>query len=228
MITACDVFLFVLSPDSVTSQPYRDEATLAASLGKRLVPVSFRDHGDDNLVPEPLREPQWTFIRTATDFQQSVAEPNIAIHTDYELAREHRRLLIAADNWDRHQRRRAYLLRGEAVHLAETWLVAAGANPRQFPRPTALQSSFIVESQRSRRREVRTVITGISAVGLILGIVAIHAWLQRDAQSLTNARLGSKGPRPSRMQTRQSGRESSRLTDRRKPRWKLESPLHVN
>ncbi len=180
LILACDVFLFILSPESVTSTACAAETDIAAQHGKRIIPISYRDHVEDNLVHPALRDVQWTFIRGDAELHDGVMALTEAVRTDYELAREHRRLLLAADNWERNGRARGYLLRREALQAAETWLAASGANPRGLPKPTALQSEFIIRSQRNRRNETRGMVTVVSSVAVTLGILAIYAIVERD------------------------------------------------
>jgi WD40 repeat protein len=181
LILSCDVFLFVLSPDSVMSDACREEVDQAASLGKRMLPVSYRDHGADDQVPASLREPQWTFMRTEPDFAAAIAELNAAVRTDFALAREHQRLSVASDNWQRRGETRADLLRRDSLAQAERWLADAGANPRRLPRPTALVSRFIVVSQANRRWEVRRNFGLVVTLAVVLGSVAAYALFQRAA-----------------------------------------------
>jgi WD40 repeat protein len=190
LIASVDVFVFLLSPDSVRSGPCRQEVELAVALGKRMVPVSIRDHGSDDVVPEPLRTPQWTFMRSETEFDAGVAVLDETVRTDIGLAREHRRLLLGADNWDRNQRRRGYLLRGEALHAAEQWLSVVSGRQGRLPVATAAQSEFILASQQSRRRSTRTALVIVSSVAIALAALAVFAYVkQLEAQA--QARLAT-------------------------------------
>jgi TIR domain/WD domain, G-beta repeat len=180
MILGCDVFIAVLSSDSVESAACREEVDEAAELGKRLIPVSIRDHGDDRLVHPALREPQWTFMRSPTEFKASLDLFSQALRTDYELSREHRRLLQLAENWERRNRSRAYLLRGEALKSAELWIARAGVNPRGFPKPTGLQSELLVESQRYRRSVTAVLLSSVAAIAIALGAFGLFAIEQRN------------------------------------------------
>ncbi|NRF71228.1 TIR domain-containing protein [Aquincola sp. S2] len=198
LIATSDVFVFLLSPDSVRSEPCREEVALAATLGKRIVPVSIRDHGDDELVPAPLRSPQWILMRSHANFDEAVAGLDTAVRTDFPLAREHRRLLIAADNWQFNQRRRGYLLRGEALRAAEHWLAQVSSQIGRFPKPTVLQSEFIVQSQRHRRTSVQQLIGAVSFAAIVLAVLAVFAYLkqleaQKQARLATSRRLAAEG-----------------------------------
>jgi WD40 repeat protein len=186
LIASSDVFVFLLSPDSVRSAPCRHEVELAVALGKRIVPVSIRDHGRDDDVPEPLRTPQWTFMRSEAEFETGVLVLDETVRTDIALAQEHRRLLLAADNWDRNQRRRGYVLRGEALLAAEQWLSVVSGRQGRFPVPTAVQSEFILASQQGRRQSTRTAFAIVSSVAIVLAAIAAFAYakqLEAEAQA---------------------------------------------
>lgn len=197
LILASDAFLFVLSPDSVASPACREEVDLAETLGKRLVPVSHRDHGADERVPPPLREPQWTFMRTEAEVAEAIDALSVAVRTDFPLAREHQRLSVAAESWQRRGSRSTDLLRGESLRQAEQWLASAGANPRKLPKPSPLVSDFIVRSQTNHRWEVRRNFGVVLALAIVLGGVAAYALYQRavaQAQSriATSRRLAAQ------------------------------------
>jgi WD40 repeat protein len=186
MILSADVFLFVISPESVASEACREEVELAASLGKRLIPVSHRDHGADERVPAPLREPQWTFMRTEAEIADALEGLSVAVRTDFALAREHQRLSVAAENWRHRGATRTDLLRGDSLRHAEQWLAAAGANPRTLPKPSPLVSDFIVRSQANSRWEVRRNFALVGVLAVVLGGIAAYALYQRavaEAQS---------------------------------------------
>jgi len=181
MILSADVFLFVISPESIASEACRDEVELAASLGKRLIPVSLRDHGADEHVPAPLREPQWTFMRTEAEIADALEGLSVAVRTDFALAREHRRLSVAAENWRHRGATPTDLLRGDSLRHAEEWLASAGANPRKFPKPSQLVSEFIVRSQANHRQEVRRNFALVAVLAVVLGGIAAYALYQRAA-----------------------------------------------
>lgn len=56
-IAACDVFLFVLSPDSIRSRACRAELAYAVALGRPVLPVQVRDVNVD-LAPDPIGSTQ--------------------------------------------------------------------------------------------------------------------------------------------------------------------------
>jgi hypothetical protein len=60
MIRHCDVVICIMSPDWPGSSAYLDETILAEAMGKRIIPISLRSHGDDNAIAPccaPRNEP---------------------------------------------------------------------------------------------------------------------------------------------------------------------------
>lgn len=62
-IRACDVFLFVLTQESLRSDPCRLEYTYAHSLHKRILPILLGDGLNVTLLPEPLQRIQFVDYR---------------------------------------------------------------------------------------------------------------------------------------------------------------------
>lgn len=63
-IEGTDTFVFVLSPDSVTSEICGKELAHAVSHNKRMIPIMTRER-DAKAVPEPLAKLNWVFARDA-------------------------------------------------------------------------------------------------------------------------------------------------------------------
>lgn len=73
-IRACDVFLFVLTQDSLRSDPCRLEYTYAHSLNKRILPILLGDGINVTLLPEPLQRIQFVDYRNrGLDSYQSLS-----------------------------------------------------------------------------------------------------------------------------------------------------------
>ncbi|MBI5928435.1 MAG: toll/interleukin-1 receptor domain-containing protein [Chloroflexi bacterium] len=65
-IRACDVFLFIVTQDSLRSDPCRLEYTYAHSLSKRILPILLGDGVNVTLLPEPLQRIQFVDYRNRT------------------------------------------------------------------------------------------------------------------------------------------------------------------
>jgi WD40 repeat protein/flagellar biosynthesis GTPase FlhF len=172
--------VFVISPDSIRSEACRNELTLAVEHKKQVLPVSRREHGDDNLLDSALRAPQWTFLREGDDFERGMNDLVKAVNTDFALMDMHGRLLVAADNWDRNGRNRSYLLRKDGLRNAEAWLAVTSAQPDKLPQPTPLEIEFIFSSRRARSRGTRIGLGLATAVALALAALSIVALAQRS------------------------------------------------
>jgi WD40 repeat protein len=177
LILSSDTLIFVVSPDSAKSPACLAEVARAVEQGKRVLPVVCRDY--DGELPAALRTPQWTFLREADDFVAGVQELIAAANTDFGLMAEHRRLLAAAENWHRNNRSRSFLLRKEGLKKAVEWLARTGERPNQLPKPTSLQSEYILASQRAQTRGARVAFGIAAGVGLALIVLTAVALAQR-------------------------------------------------
>ena len=206
MQLGADAVIFVVSPDSVTSAPCRAELERASDQKKRVLPVVFRDLGSlENEMPPALALPQWTFLRPNDDFVSGVHGLVEAINTDFDLMPEHRRLLQAAEIWERHKRSPSYLLRKDGLKRAETWLVETGRRPNKLPNATPLQLDYIQASRHARTRGNRValaVVTGIAVVMAVLAVIALTQWNSAVVEAQDCGRAAGRGAEADRYRTR--------------------------
>ncbi|HEX6729140.1 MAG TPA: TIR domain-containing protein, partial [Pyrinomonadaceae bacterium] len=179
-------FIFLISPDSIKSEACRNELTHAVEHKKQILPISHRNHGDDNLLDSALRSPQWTMLRAGDDFESGIENLVRALNTDFALMDMHSRLLVAADNWSNHGRNRSYLWRKDGLKNAESWLAVTSAQPDKLPQPTPLQIEFIFAGQRARSRGTRIGFGIVLGVAAALTFVSIVALAQRS-RAISNA-----------------------------------------
>ena len=175
-IRTAHTFIFVISPRSVRSEYCLHELDQALELGKRLVPVVVEDAG---AVPEALAARQYIYLRGKDDFDASLQTLTTALGTDLEWVREHRQWLTAALRWDASGRDRSMLIRGRDLKSAEAWL--ARQAERTEPRPTRVQTEFLIASRSWQTRRLQAIVAGVAialAVAVLLGILAL---LQRNA-----------------------------------------------
>jgi WD40 repeat protein len=188
-IEGSDAFIFVISPDSVSSEDCKEELAHAVEHNKRLVPIVYREV-DDEYVPEPLRSLQWIFFRHDDDFESSFQGLVDALDTDLAWLKVHTRLVIWASEWDRSGRDNSLVLRGSDLRTAEEWQVRAAENE---PKLTALQTDYLLASQRDARRRQRLRFIAVT-VGLIVAVVlgSIALWQRNIAvkqEHIASARL---------------------------------------
>ena len=145
-IEEADVFLYLVSPDSISSPICADELKHAVSNGKRIIPVVVRDF-DARTAPSTITHLNWIFFeRLQDDFERSFGQVWTAIHTDYDWVQVHRRLQVRALEWDRNQREESFFLRGKDLQDAEAQL---RVNREKNPRPTELQDLFVLKSREA-------------------------------------------------------------------------------
>ena len=176
-IEGADIFAFVISPDSLRSEPCRREREYAQARNKRIVPL-LRREPDGIAVPEELASRNYIYFRTDEEFAPGVASVLAAIDDLPEWAREHTRLLERAEEWEHSGQDPSFLLRGSDLSEAEAWLSSQGEHKE--PRPTPLQTEYLLAGRKAATRRQRRTIAAVAlalAVSVVLGGVAL---LQRD------------------------------------------------
>jgi WD40 repeat protein len=145
-IDAADVFVFILSPDSVVSAACRKELRVAIEAKKRLAPLVWRET-DDKKVPLELRAPNWLFVRGGESIDALVERLIEAADRDPDWIRDHTRLLTRAREWRQYRRDQSRLLKGQELQDALRWLAASGG---RSDRPVnRLQAEFIEASREA-------------------------------------------------------------------------------
>ena len=176
-IEGADTFIFVLTPDSVASTVCGREIAHAAAHNKRMVPIVARDANAD-AVPEALAKLNYIFFRESDDFEKATDMLISALDTDLGYVHAHTRLLTRAIEWESKGKNKSFVLRGDDLRAAERWLAEASANKQ--PKPTALQTEYIIASRRAATRR-QQITLGAVTFGLLLAIVlAIMAFFARQ------------------------------------------------
>lgn len=173
-IEGTDTFLFILSPDSATSEVCAREIEHAVNHQKRLIPLVRREV-DPKTVHPALASHNWLFMRETDDFDAALKTLLEAIDTDLDYVRAHTRLLVRAREWENKGRNDSFVLRGDDLKDAENWL-AQGSSKK--PQPTSLQTGYILASRRAASARQRMLL-GAVTVGLVVAIVlAVIAFTQ--------------------------------------------------
>ncbi len=172
-IEGSDAFLFVITPEAVSSAYCEQEVGYAGELGKRIVPV-LRQAVPDAEVPVQIRERNWIPFTDDTEFDSATDRVVQALETDLEHRKEHTRWLVKSVEWDAEGRDKSFLLRGSELKAAESWLARTPLDAD--PTPTTLQSEYVADSRRAAARRGRTLL-GVSVVVTIvaigLGVIAL-------------------------------------------------------
>lgn len=170
-IDAADACLFVLSPDFLQSEPCAAELKRALEQHKRLVPIIRRDVADKQVHPE-MAKLNWIFFRETDPIEEAVDTLNSAIDTDLEWVQEHTRLLRKAGEWNEFGGSSSYALRGEDLVHFEAWLTEAG---EKEPKPTQLQTEFVLASRRATTRKQRLIFTAAAIAIIVIAISSVWA-----------------------------------------------------
>ncbi|HET9908543.1 MAG TPA: toll/interleukin-1 receptor domain-containing protein [Anaerolineales bacterium] len=160
-IEETNVFLFLVSPDSLSSRVCRQEIEYAVKNGKRIIPIILRDI-EMHQAYEPITHLNWIFFRDADPYENSLEKLVTAIHTDYDWVQTHRRLQVKALEWERNHQEDSFLLRGKDLQDAEAQLLVNG---QKDPIATELQHQFIsasraaesvqIEAEQAREQQLR-------------------------------------------------------------------------
>jgi len=175
--------IFILSPEWAASNECAKELKFAAEYNKRLFPI-IHQNVDPNTIQPELASLNWIFFRETDNFDEALQKLFAALKTDLSWVAQHTNLLSRANEWNTKGRDHGYLLRGSELQNAETWLSHASENKQ--PRPTPLQSEYILASRqddvRRQRRNLIFVSTAL-AVSVLLAIMAVVSGISALRQS---------------------------------------------
>ena len=166
-IESVDAFVFVMSPDSLASKVCADELDHAVRQHKRLIPVVCRELEAVQPavgIPESLRRINWIFFRPGGAFAAGVDQLVAAVETDLEWVHAHTRLVERSVEWDARSRDDSFLLQKNDLAEAERWLARG---PDKEPKPTALQTEYVIASRAAATRRQRRL-TAYALAGLVL------------------------------------------------------------
>lgn len=158
-IAQSDVFLFLLTPNSATSEWCNKELQIANNWGKRIIPIAFGEPPTN--TPEICRRLQYCFPE-----QQSSLDG--ILKRRQEESRLHSDLLVSALRWESKSKPGDLLLKGRKLKQAVNWLRHSDDDP---PAPTHLHREFILSSQLAERNILAiasTSFVGLLAVGSAL------------------------------------------------------------
>ena len=188
-IEEADAFLFLISPDSVASEPCNKEIAHAVKNGKRILPIFIADVGDREIysVTEKFLHKEQkeeigrrNFIKCRDgrdDFNKAIEETRETIHTDYEWLKFHTELQVKALKWDQ-KKDASRLLRGKELREAEQQL--ADIDSQVDPQPTKLHREYILSSRRNEERQRRRITISLSLGLLLMAVLSVFAWKQRN------------------------------------------------
>jgi WD40 repeat protein len=182
-IEAANVFLFLISPDSVRSQICGREILHAVENNKRILPIIIRDTRiedfPDETAKKAISKRNWVFCRDGQDdFSEAIGQTLKTIQTDYPWLKYHTELQLKALKWD-DKKDTSRLLRGKELREAEEQLAQVGS--QKDPQPTELQRNYVLVSQRNEVQARRQITIGLGFGLLLVTLLAFFAWTQRNS-----------------------------------------------
>jgi WD40 repeat protein len=173
-----DKFIFVISPESLDSEPCANELRRAGESAKQVIPVLRRRVREDQSAPPAIGDLNWIFFDDDERFQSALDQLIQVLDTDLDWLKAHTRLLGRSSEWAVKSSDRSLLLRGNDLRDAEVWLAEGATHPTTAPTDT--QRKYITESRRIADRTTRiqrSVLAGGLVIALVLGAVA---FIQRN------------------------------------------------
>jgi len=174
-VESSDGFVFVISPDSVSSTFCEQEVDRAIELNKRIVPLLLEKVPDER-VPQEVRVRNWIPVGDG-DFERGIDRLVKALDTDLEWTKEHTGWLLKALEWEARGRERSFLLRGAELKAAEAWLASRPEDAD--PAPTQLQHEYLLASRDAAARRQRAMMGGAVAIAAVSVGLLIFALISR-------------------------------------------------
>jgi WD40 repeat protein len=181
-IEGADTFVFVLSPDSITSRVCEQEIDHAVQHHKRIVPIVYREGFEfkpTSNAHQVLSQHNWLSFAASNCFESVFQRLLETMDTDLEEVRLHTRLLVRSIEWESNARNDSFLLRGDDLDMAEQWL----AEPNHRLPPTQQQQTYIQKSREVETANQRILSAGKRAKRLVqlgsiflLGTIAFAGW----------------------------------------------------
>ncbi|MDJ0730018.1 MAG: TIR domain-containing protein [Crocosphaera sp.] len=149
VINRCDNFILIISPDSKNLEDRQEEIDYAQRLNKRIIVVLYCFTQEQD-IPIKGKETIY-FSRNKADFMSKFNELIRVLETDRSHVHSHTKCSGKALEWEQNHRHEDYLLRGNELVIAQTWLEDAKIHKKE-PTITQLQREFIEQSQQLRDR----------------------------------------------------------------------------
>lgn len=151
-IEQANVFVFLVSPDSIQSKVCTKEVAHAIKNGKRIIPVVAREV-DMKDAPAELTHLNWIFFSRPQDkFEAAFEKLQTAIQTDFDWVQAHTQLQVKALEWMNNNSEDSFLLRGKELGDANAQL---RVNGKKNPLPTDLQRQYILKSATVERDQIQ-------------------------------------------------------------------------
>lgn len=163
-----DVFIFIISPESIRSDNCDWAIDHAMKTCKKIIPIVFRDVTYSEVRPE-VASLEWIFFREEDDdWQASFKQLCERMDHDFKHTRYHTVLLSNAILWETEDFEKSFLLYGDDLEKAQAWLSASALGAE--PTPTALHMSYINAS-----KNLNEVMNKRRLIALFFAIIVVIA-----------------------------------------------------
>ncbi len=204
-IENANTFVFIVTPDSLTSVICNLEIAHARKHNKRLIPIVRNPASEAYMLEELPKRPvdanaqmvlagrsitdlakenwnaiskhNWIFFADDERFDENFALMIKAIETDLNHVRTHTRLTTRAREWELRQKGNAYLLNGGEIREYTEW-VKEGADKE--PKPTELQLEYLFASQQAQARRTTFTYIGLMIGLVVAGVLIALSYLQNQ------------------------------------------------
>ncbi|HET9909245.1 MAG TPA: TIR domain-containing protein, partial [Anaerolineales bacterium] len=184
-IQSSDAFIFVISPDSLSSEVCAKEIAIAVEANKRFIPILHRDPPKGTALPAKISSHNWVFMRDEPELEKNLPPLVAALNTDLDWLAQHTRLLNRALEWERKGHNDSYLVRGSDLQEAQSF-IELGATGKEPP-PTTLQVEYVKSAREHAavlRRRNRIIAAVVGVALLVLSVFSLIQWgnalVQRD------------------------------------------------
>jgi TIR domain/Right handed beta helix region len=183
-------FIFVLSPDSITSKVCLLELEHAEKYHKKILPLVSRPVASTAVKPS-LRELNWISFCETDTFDTAFQALLLALETDLDYQRQAAQWLKRAVLWTSKHQDQSILLRGKELRDAERWL-SEGA--KKQPHPTPLHTEFIHASRSTTRKRfiLWSILLILFLVTSTIGVTLVQRWSTSPPTLVTT--LNDSGP----------------------------------
>ena len=169
-LEGADAFIAVLSVDYLLSDYcVKMELAYAVKLNKRIIPIVLSKFEGMN-IPHGIEHINWLYFTPhagqRNTYEESFPKVMEVMHADLEHVRQHKRFLLRSIDWDEHDRASSYLLNGDEITQAESWVIGSAGKD---PAPTDLHKLYITSSRKLSVRRHRILFSSV-VVALVISI----------------------------------------------------------
>lgn len=196
-IESANVFVFIISPNSVQSDVCRQEIDHAVANQKRIVPILYEPLADDKIAQHlhpTISSHNWVIYNTNVEFETWFAKLVEIFQADIDYIRRHTRYLVRAREWEMRGKDLSFLLRGTDADEAALWLMLArDKKPTVLPLQEAYIATSVanarVEAEIRQRQQALVTLDMRTIPAFLLGgsAIAYYIW------NTYNARFDSGG-----------------------------------